>query len=231
LTRGRAAGEAAPPTLQAGCKAFWTFETTGWADATGNGHTGTGVNTPTVAAGQIGNGVNLVAASSQRLTVPAHADFGGGAEYSFTVSAWAKPATVGTMGVFGEDADGGNPRVFALFGAGVAGWRWRVHGTDLTTSALITAGAMTTNTWQHLIVNHDAVANTINMWINNVAQTPSAHTLGVYDANLAVWIGSINTLFPFNGMLDAIGYWDRLLTSDERAQLAAGTAASEWPFT
>src|SRR5262249_38042053 len=70
------AGKGAPggsKGLQTSSVAFWEYETTSWTDSSGNGNTLIGQNSPTTTAGVVGNAVNLVAASSQALTIASNA--------------------------------------------------------------------------------------------------------------------------------------------------------------
>jgi hypothetical protein len=93
------------------------------------------------------------------------------------------------------------------------------------------AGGIVTGTWYNVIAWHDAVNNQLGISVNNVATTV-AHSGGVRAGNAEVRIGSGETggNEEWDGLIDEVGVWKRVLTAAERTQLYNGGAGITYPF-
>lgn len=119
--------------------------------------------------------------------------------------------------------DGGASRyLFAVWtGAGQTG----IASVELTT-------LLGTAAWHFIVCWHDSVANTINIQGNNGTVYSTAHTGGVHVDTQDFFCGILDSggSHPWDGRLDEIGFWKRVLTADERTQLYNGGAGFGYPF-
>lgn len=75
-------------------------------------------------------------------------------------------------------------------------------------------------TWYYVIGWHDAAANTINIQVDNGTVDSLSHTGGVFSAAAPFRIGARgNATSIWDGLIDEVGFWKRVLTADERTDL------------
>ena len=92
--------------------------------------------------------------------------------------------------------------------------------TTLTVVQASTFGAPSTGTWYFLVVQHDATNNQIGISVNNGTTDTTATTGGVRDGAAPFRIGAFgNATSFFDGRIDAVMVWKRLLTAAEKAYL------------
>jgi Concanavalin A-like lectin/glucanases superfamily len=101
--------------------------------------------------------------------------------------------------------------------------------------ALSDTGAVPTlNAWHLVIGWFDAVANTLNLQVDNGAVVSVAATVTSYASAHALeigrWAGWVSSP-SLTGRVDMVGIGKRVLTEIERAQLWNGGAGLEYPFT
>jgi hypothetical protein len=144
----------------------------------GSGHTNSGL---------LLDGVNDYAATSAQVL---HTD------QSFTVSVWARPATIAIDQTFVAQQSTGSRAGFSLgFSPSSAGvWRFRMHAspTDTTTGAVATAPATTVTTaFHHLVGVFDAQKAELRLYVDGVlkATTPLVAPWQPWDATGPVLIG------------------------------------------
>jgi hypothetical protein len=93
----------------------------------------------------------------------------------------------------------------------------------------VSGPAIADTNWHFVVFWHNAAANTIQIQIDNAAPV-SAGTTGPMPAGLgAVTIG-LGWGLNFDGLIDEIGLWRRVLTADERTQLYNGGNGLTYPF-
>jgi RHS repeat-associated protein len=166
------------------------------ADSTGNGNNGT-VTGVTAVSGQIDGGGNFNGSSKITIQPP------GSLSGSFTIEAWAKPSSLGGLGLFGSrsPSDMGFDAYFT--GSGL-------HGDIGTGTSWLTTSAnanfsYAANTWHHVVY---AVTPTgYNIYIDG-SQFGAGSFTGtplLFDSNHTLFIGSIasNSTY-FNGVLDEV---------------------------
>jgi hypothetical protein len=190
-------------------------------------------NTVGQAAGQIGNAASFVRANSESLSLSDHA----GLDYTdFTVACWVNLTTAADwMALISKWHGGSNLREFALFySAGSSRYRLEVSGDGSSTTAVnaSTFGLPPTATWHFVVAWHDAAADTIYIQVNNGTVDSAAHAAGAFNSTAGLRLGAIDDPGDYhNGLLDAVGFWSRVLTSDERDYLYNSGTGREHPFT
>lgn len=196
-------------------------------------------NTVTQAAGKVGNAGQFVRANTEYLSIADNAEVSAG-NIDWTLSAWvyldSKPASV--MIAVGKDSNVAGNREYVL------DWfntndRFRFVVFNAAGATKIAEannfGAPTTATWYHLIGWNDATADTVNLAVNDgtadststAAFTPN-NAAAEFRIGARVFVGAVN---PWDGRLDEVGLWKRVLTAAERTQLYNAGAGLAYPFT
>jgi hypothetical protein len=204
-------------------------------------------NTVTQASGIVGNAARFTAANSEYLAIADISQIslnpGTG---DFSISLWFYPiATTGSGDYYlvSKGATGSNSfapgysilargttsalasKVSVFFGDGVSATRGcQFHSTD----------TYNLNAWNHLVVTFDRDGS-LSVWLNFVAQAASsgssalmsafASSTGACSPNAPFAVGAFSqngggsTGSYYDGRIDAVGVWNRLLTADEAEYL------------
>lgn len=218
--------------------AYWKLE-----EASGNRADSLGfsnlapTNTPGNAAGKQGNGLSLVAASSQYLSVASNSNLVLG-DFDFTVAGWVNLTTV-----TGSSKSGiakwnttALSKEFSVgyYNTGVTKFQFYISGNGVT-AASVSAGTpnpAVAGTWYFVLSYHDAASNVIGISVDNATATTAAHTTGCYVGSSALNLGTIaDPLGEYgNGVYDEFGIWKRLLTATEKSALYNGGFGTTYPF-
>jgi hypothetical protein len=109
-----------------------------------------------------------------------------------------------------------------------------------TGSAYITAtannfGAPSTGVWYYILAWHDATENSLTIQVNN-GTIDQVSTSGGFSPDTAgdLVIGDYSTPalgFSHDGLLDEIGFWKRVLTTQERTDLYNSGSGFAYPFS
>lgn len=167
---------------------------------------------------------HFAAASTQYLEGPTGGDLALG-NSDWTIAGWFWNDTLSGGAMVAKDEDGGGNRSFGIFdNGGGGGGKLDVdtHRSDGQTSTLLSATGVAVNTWNMFVVWYDATAQTINLSLNN-ATPVSASTGGAIQTGAAKFcVGgrSYSTSHaPFDGRLQNIGVWTKILSESERSRL------------
>jgi hypothetical protein len=201
-------------------------------DAKGNNHL-SATNTPGSAAGKIGNALSTVAASSQYLSIASNSNFAMSST-DFTVACWvylnSKPAVEGICGKYGASP---NEEYWVSYESAADRFKFKVS-KDGTTGNRITIqadnfGSPSTATWYFIVCWFDSAAGLINISINN--GTPnSAACATAFAATNNFNIGQEGAGSYFDGRIDSLGVWKRVLTATEKTNLYNGGTGLDYPF-
>lgn len=215
---------------------FWELE-----EASGNRNDSHGANhltdnnTVTQSAGKVGNAAHFAAASSEYLNRADNASLSVG-DIDFSLCAWvyldSKPGFKGDI-VGKHDSDdleydirwhNGTDR----FEFRIAGGTGPVNGQSITANSF---GAPSTVTWYFIVAWHDSVANTINIQVNDGTVDNVAFTFGSYDSAAPFRIGALTDFSEyFDGRIDQVGFWKRILTAAERTELYNSGAGRSYAY-
>lgn len=227
----------APSSLLTDLVAYWQLDEASGnrSDSHSNGITLGDTNTVSSTTGLIsalaadfenGNNEYLDTADSATLSL--------GSDTDFTITAWVKLESVvgstraivgkrtGTVAADSEIFVGANTDENILFRVGNA----------TTFVDLVNTNIMATGTWYFVACWHDGVGNTVNVQVNNGTVASSAWTGGTFDGTGNFQIGTIaaSTTGDWDGLIEGVGYWKRVLTSDERTSLYNSGAGLDYPF-
>lgn len=193
---------------------------------------------PTATTGKVGGCRVFVAASSQMFSRADNAALSTG-DIDYTLAMWvyltSKPAA--TMDMLSRYDVGNVALREYLFVWNATNDRFEFYITNTAGgNNVVTAnnfGAPSTGTWYYVVAWHDAAGNTINISVNNGTANSAATSVSPSDTAVVTTLGGrtgIATRY-WDGRLDEVGYWKRVLTVDERTSLYNGGAGLAYPFT
>jgi hypothetical protein len=177
-------------------------------------------NTVTYATGKIGNAAQFASANSEYLSIADNAAVSMG-DIDFTLCGWSYLTDTG-----------GYHELFGKFGSSVyeytvlyhsAANRFRFYvSNDGTNTSYVTAdnyGAVSANQWAYVCAWHDAVANTINIQVNDGTVNSASYSTGVYNGAASFMIGARQSAFYYTGNLDEVALYKKVLSADEKTWL------------
>ena len=237
---------AAGGTLNDGLVAYWKMDESGIVDRADSVGTLTltnlpvpGVTGPTSATGIINNGVDYEDANGvyfEHGPDPAVVDFNG--QQSFTIAAWAQTESQGQRRtIIAKYQSSGQAQWYLQYRNTDDHWIFGVSndGTAEVEVDSDNQGAVADATWYFIVGWYDADADTINIRVGTgstlqAADTPVAHTTGIFNSTSVLRLGRLTTAGYFDGLTDEVGIWNRVLTSAEIVELFNGGAGKTYPF-
>jgi large repetitive protein len=223
--------------LQTSCTAFWEFEDTSWADATGNGTTLTAVDTPTSVSGNVGNAASL-GNSLHALTAASNTNILAAAG-SFSVAVWVNlPSAIGTslifnkrLGTFGND-EWGFGTIFSTSNR----WAFSCFNTSSSAfNALGTSGSGDFSTgWHHLVGTYDGGTKALSLYLDGAATGSGATLTGTAGSSASATLnfgrigaGAVTSQNPL--LVDQAGFWKgRILSAGDVTALYNGGSGLSW---
>lgn len=208
------------------------------ADSVGTNNL-TSNNTVGQAVGKLTNAAQFNSASSRYLSITDNASISVG-DIDFTVGAWVYlDSKSADQAIAGQYYTTTNQRSWNInYQAAADRFRFAVSADGTSVAGQFdnviadNFGSPSTGTWYYIVAWHDSVANTINISVNNGPANSLSHTTGVLDSTGPFTIGALgNPLQYFDGRIDGVGLWKRVLTSQERTNLYNSGNGLEYPFT
>lgn len=93
------------------------------------------------------------------------------------------------------------------------------------------SGGIGTGTWYFIVVWHDADKDEIGISVNAGPPATQAHAGGVWDSDSPFEIGrGTNPNLRWDGLIDEVGVWGRVLSSSEISELYNGGDGLAYPF-
>ena len=112
--------------------------------------------------------------------------------------------------------------------AGPNTFRFYVDGSS---NFVASSGSLSTATWAFVVVWHDSVNNQIGISVNAGAADTNAHTTGMIDGLGPFELGGDSSQsFYWDGLIDEVGFWKRVLTSDERTELYNAGSGRDYAY-
>lgn len=180
-------------------------------------------NAPGSGTGKIGN-ARTFNGSNKSFTAASSSVFNFG-DTDFTIACWVNLSSVAAQSMLvTKFSTVGNNRQYALYYNIVTGRMSFLVNSSGASAQNVTInadafGAIATGTWYYVVAWHDSVNNQIGISVNGVANTQS-HSAGVFQSSVNFRVGGRADGFEFtNGLIDGVGVWSKVLTSDERARL------------
>lgn len=193
-------------------------------------------NTVTQATGKIGDAAQFTSANSEWLSIADNADLSTG-DIDFSFTAWVYLDTLGAQSPAGK-GDSGQFEWKSIV-ADTAGDKLAEmlilspSGSSLGQAKATTFGALSTATWYFFYGYHDAAANEVDISVNNGTIDTAATTGAPTDGTGGFAIGADRGAGAdfWNGRIDSVSFWKRVLTSQEVTDLYNGGSGFDYPFT
>jgi len=190
----------------------------GLNDATGNGNTLTGVNSPTfVVPGQVGGALNLVAASSQKATLASNTDVQLG-NSDWTISGWVKFNSLPASGHFMAIVDkstGANAlenTIYVVNAAGTTTFSAEASqdGTQTNAKNVADSTPLSTGTWYYFEERYNSIgAGLLTLQINNgtnrnVVLSGNFNGTGTFTVGYSPWLNASVANPYLDGQVDEL---------------------------
>lgn len=216
---------------------FWNMEDT--SDFIG-GNTLTNNNSITFVSGKILKAASLVRASSQYFSI-AHGSYSGlTSNTDFTVNCWINLSTTpGTNITY---------PIACIWGAGDSTRAWIVDlvnqagtlklemrvDTGAGADDVSVAWTPSTSTWYMLTFNYIKASTTYKFYVNGTqqgaTQTGSSGSVASPNEQFSIGNDPDNNNSHFDGLIDAMGYWNSSLSTGDITSLYNGGAGLQEPF-
>lgn len=212
--------------LRADVKAYWKFDDSGLLnDATGRGNTWTNNGNVASATGKIGQAI-APNGTEQYLSRVSTADLTVG-NGSFTIAGWIYitaflGAEVGEGALFWKSDNTADEIYLSIQNATRVIVFYTNDGDNYTSVFVPTSGQLSAEQWYFVEAWRNLNDTTINIRLNN-SDSQSMGTAGTNPTtsattSIGAYAGGTHTN-RFNGRVDEMGFWHRVLTTDERAYL------------
>jgi hypothetical protein len=223
---------AIPVFAAGGPVGWWTFDAgtgTTAADSSGNGNTGTLINSPTWVAGRIGAGALSFNGVKAYVTTPENGTLDNLYKTGLTVSAWIKPVSGANRGRIIDKDNNGNGWFFCMYADNSL--QFDVPQFSQTAGYRISSNSIVDNAWQNVIVtwSGSTSSSNIHFYVNGVASDSGTIVNGVgtlgSDAGVPLAIGNraSDLTRGFVGSIDDLRVYNRVLSASEIAALAVGS--------
>lgn len=214
--------------------AYWKLDETSGTrnDSVGSNHL-TDNNTVTSAAGIISNAAEFLAANSEFLSIADNTDLSTG-DIDFTISFWVYFNATTPAALVGKWETSANREYAVYLESNVINFSVSTSGVSI--SGTVTAAALglpSTGTWYFVVAWHDSINNTLNIQADNATPESTAYSSGVVERAAAFKIGTLYDspgVYDFSGRIDEVGFWKRVLTTDERSALYNSGNGLAYPF-
>lgn len=202
-----------PACPQSGLAGYWKMDDAGpttVSDSTINANNGTATNGPVAnQPGKLGTAWNFDG-------VDDYIDVGNAASLNpanqITLAAWIKTTIISSSQkiIVKDNAGAGGPQQYFIRVQSGGMIRFEV-GTSASNFLTTSAGVISANTWHHVVGTYDG--STMKIYVNGVLNTSSSisGTMSNNGVNTRIGIREDN-VFPFNGVIDEVGIWNRALT-------------------
>jgi hypothetical protein len=219
---------------------YWKLD-----EASGNAVDAHGANTLTdentvgTAAGKINGARDFESGSIERFILADNADLSVG-DIGFSWSLWVQLESKGAdRSILSKWYSASNNREYWLLFANASDrFQFAVssNGTAEAWASADNLGSPSLATWYHIVVWHDPAGDVIGITVNDGTPNTTAHTTGVVNGGstfaLGLWKDAASSNFaPFDGLIDEVGFWKKVLSSGEITQLYNGGSGLAYPFT
>ena len=191
-------------------------------------------NSVGTAAGKINGARDFENASNHFMSAVDSVALSAG-DIDFTIAGWMKLESVASSNAIGKwNATGNQREWFLRYSTTTAAFEF-LASSDGIASTTVTAsnfGAATAGPWYYVIAWHDAANDLIGIQVNNTTPNTVSHAAGVFDSTSAFQLGRIGvvTTSDWDGLIDEVSFWKRLLTADEKTALYNSGDGLAYPF-
>lgn len=194
---------------------------------------------PSYVSGKLGNCVDLESSSSQYLSITDASQSGLDLTGDHTISAWLSFETAPTsaqQAIINKWHGGTSSYIYRFDNNGSGVSRLEAFYDDGTSTENLNinfSSEPTLNTFYHFVITYDASASQVELFINNSSQGTATGTLtSIRDGTAPFGLGA-NPSTPsdyFDGKIDEVGIWSRILTTSEISDLYNSGNGLGYPF-
>jgi hypothetical protein len=244
ITSGDAFGKPGPfllalvasgSTLLDGLVSWWDLDETSGTRVAAVGETDlTDVNTVGYTSGKVGNAASFVAARTEYL-YSVDGSIPEPAATSMSWSLWFYPTVNGIKYLMAKSSAGADFAPYVTVNPAFGGGEVQVLFANTLGSTFQAGGTGVSgllNSWNHLVITWDLSTQVINAYVNGTALAGSPVTLTGTVQNNTGWflVGAVPGAF-WDGYVDLLGIWSRVLTADEITELYNAGAGIKNEFT
>jgi hypothetical protein len=167
--------------------------------------------------------VDFESGSSQYIVMEDSASLSTG-DIDFAIAVWINAETFGIGGRIACKRDLNNVIEWELVEATTPSFVI-YNSTGVTANTATYGGtALATGVWHHIVGWHDAAANTVNICVDGGTVYSTATTIAPSDSVAKFRIGARHTTPEafYDGLVEDVRFYKRVLTAEERSALAAG---------
>jgi len=206
---------------------WWRLEENGGTAVDAHGDNDLAETSGTIPAvtGKVNNGRDFERGDTEYLEIADNASLSF-ADEGFTIGFWAKiestdaTYTAGALGKYNASLNKRGYLILVPNGTTKFAFYVSSDGTTENTHYAQSTSNVGTGAWAFVIGWHDPDANKIYISVNNDTPVEAAHSGGCFKSNVPFRLGQFNDdTHHFDGILDEVFIYRRVLTADERAWL------------
>jgi hypothetical protein len=183
-------------------------------------------NTVGDGTGKLGAGAAFIAANSEYLSLADNPDLDTG-DIDFCYSVWVKMNVKGThRPILQKSWDESYGEVLLFYSSSLDLFSAQMANGAAVVSAN-SLGIPSTGVWYHILLWYDSVNNTFNIQVNGGTVDSASYSGGNTTTTGTFKIGSAFGAY-FDGVIDSVSYWKRVLTSAERKALYNSSNALDY---
>lgn len=224
-------------TLTLSISAYWKLDETSGnrADSVGTS-TLTDNNTVTYNPGKVSNAAQFTAANSEWLSVNDNAAISNTGD--LTLAFWVYLDTdASVMGIVCKEPNNYTTGEYEIIYNNNVGGNKRFQYVVINTTGDATSvtasnfGTPSTGTWYFILATWTASSGTMTIQVNNGTANTGTRSGTARDGTVPLLIGAQTTTSRwFDGRIDEVGIWKRVLTTAERTALYNGGSGQSYPF-
>lgn len=190
--------------------------------------------TPTNAPGKIGNALSVI--PQQTVSIASNSSLAIATGESFSIALWvnlaAKPTTAAR--IVQKIPTGTNIMEYTIrYVASINQFGFILNdSTGMHQSIVNDTTSVSTGTWYFIAVSFDNPNNLMSISVNNNTPSTGPFSFEVNPGGGNFIIGGTDTVTQFfvNGLIDAVGFWKRVLTAQEIKYLYNNGNGRQFPF-
>lgn len=180
-------------------------------------------NTVASAAGKVGTAGDFEKDNSESLSIASNGSLLTG-DIDFSAAGWVQfESKVTSAAGFGKEGTIGNYEWVMYYDVGSDRLRLWVSndGTNGITVSADNLGSPAVGIWYFVVVWHDSVNNLMGISVNDGTPNTQAYSNGVFAGAGPFMVGAdeASTTYFWDGLIDQVGFWKRVLTAAEITQL------------
>lgn len=221
-----------PSPLLTNLISYWKLDEASGARADSHGSNNlTDNNTVGSAAGIINNCADFISTNSEFLSHASNASLEMSGNTDFSISGWVKITTIQSQSLITKDDDAANSRDYTFDYLGAGGLRFYIKGGS---TYICDSVSITIDTWHFIVAWYDSSNGQLHLRIDDTTTYNSVTGATGTDASAAQFRIGAREYLGFedysDALIDEVGIWKRVLSSQEITDLYNSGAGLTYPF-